>query len=238
MPLSLDHDTTISDFMKRLLDIWVSLIALAVLSPLLILIAILVKVSSRGPVLYRGVRVGLNGRDFQMLKFRSMVPDAESLGGSATANDEPRLTGVGRALRKLKLDELPQFINVLQGDMSLVGPRPEVRKYVNMYTPEQEPILTVKPGITDWASIWNSDEGTVLEGSLDPEAEYERVIRPAKLAMQLRYVETHNTLTDVRILSYTLFKLINRNWSPRELSEYAPVRTSNRGGGTQQCQLP
>jgi lipopolysaccharide/colanic/teichoic acid biosynthesis glycosyltransferase len=219
--------------MKRLLDICGSLIAITVLSPLFVLIAILVKASSRGPILYRGVRVGLNGQDFYLWKFRSMVPNAERLGGSATANDDPRITGPGRALRKLKLDELPQFFNVLRGDMSLVGPRPEVRKYVNMYTPEQKPILTVKPGITDWATIWNSDEGTVLAGSIDPEADYERVIRPAKLAMQLKYVRTHDTLTDVRILSYTLIKLFNKNWSPRELSEYAPVGTSNGGGGTQ-----
>jgi lipopolysaccharide/colanic/teichoic acid biosynthesis glycosyltransferase len=120
--------------MKRLLDICGSLIAITVLSPLFVLIAILVKASSRGPILYRGVRVGLNGQDFYLWKFRSMVPNAERLGGSATANDDPRITGPGRALRKLKLDELPQFFNVLRGDMSLVGPRPEVRKYVNMYS--------------------------------------------------------------------------------------------------------
>jgi lipopolysaccharide/colanic/teichoic acid biosynthesis glycosyltransferase len=223
--------------MKRFLDIGVSLIGLTCLLPVLVLIAILIKASSRGPILYRGVRVGLNGRDFRILKFRSMVPNADLLGGSATANDDPRLTRAGRVLRRLKLDELPQLINVLLGDMSLVGPRPEVRKYVDIYTPEQLPILTLKPGMTDWASIWNSDEGTVLAGSLDPEADYERVIRPVKIALQLKYLRTQTTFTDVKIISHTLIKLINKSWTPRDLSEYGTVGTHNTRGEKEQCQL-
>ena len=202
----------------------VATIALVIVAPLLALAALMVKLSSRGPVFYRGTRVGLNGELFPMLKFRTMVVDAESLGGSATAADDPRITRFGKFLRRYKLDELPQFFNVLLGDMSLVGPRPEVQKYVNLYSREEKAILTVRPGITDWASIWNSNEAAVLEGSRDPERTYEELIRPTKLALQLLYVRDHSFFVDLKILFHTAVKLIDEDWVPKELKPYGRVK--------------
>lgn len=212
------------DWAKRLFDLVVAAVGLALVAPVLVSIAVVVKLCSRGPVLYRGTRVGLDGKLFSMLKFRTMVVNAESLGGSATAADDPRLTTVGKFLRRYKLDELPQLLNVLFGDMSLVGPRPEVQKYVNLYSVEEKPILTVRPGITDWASIWNSNEAAVLEGSRDPEKAYEELIRPTKLALQLLYIRDHSLLTDLRILFHTGLKLIHEDWVPKELKPYGRVR--------------
>jgi len=202
----------------------VATIALVIVAPLLALAALMVKLSSRGPVFYRGTRVGLNGELFPMLKFRTMVVDAESLGGSATAADDPRITRFGKFLRRYKLDELPQFFNVLLGDMSLVGPRPEVQKYVNLYSREEKAILTVRPGITDWASIWNSNEAAVLEGSRDPERTYEELIRPTKLALQILYVRDHSFFVDLKILFHTAVKLIDEDWVPKELKPYGRVK--------------
>jgi lipopolysaccharide/colanic/teichoic acid biosynthesis glycosyltransferase len=210
---------------KRLLDIAVSLFALALSGPIMAIIAILIKVTSSGPVLYLGRRVGLHGRPFYILKFRSMVVDAERLGGSATAGDDPRITPIGAFLRRYKLDELPQLINVLTGDMSLVGPRPEVQKYVDLYTEAERVILTLKPGITDWASIWNSNEAEVLEGSSDPERTYEELIRPTKLRLQLLYHHDHSLFADLTILIHTLCKLIWSDWLPRELSQFGRIKT-------------
>jgi lipopolysaccharide/colanic/teichoic acid biosynthesis glycosyltransferase len=212
------------NWIKRSFDVMVATIALVIVAPLLALAALMVKLSSRGPVFYRGTRVGLNGKLFPMLKFRTMVVDAESLGGSATAADDPRITRFGKFLRRYKLDELPQFFNVLLGDMSLVGPRPEVQKYVNLYSPEEKAILTVRPGITDWASIWNSNEAAVLEGSRDPERTYEELIRPTKLAVQLLYVRDHSFFVDLKILFHTAVKLIDEAWVPKELKPYGRVK--------------
>jgi lipopolysaccharide/colanic/teichoic acid biosynthesis glycosyltransferase len=212
------------NWIKRSFDVMVATIALVIVAPLLALAALMVKLSSRGPVFYRGTRVGLNGKLFPMLKFRTMVVDAESLGGSATAADDPRITRFGKFLRRYKLDELPQFFNVLLGDMSLVGPRPEVQKYVNLYSPEEKEILTVRPGITDWASIWNSNEAAVLEGSRDPERTYEELIRPTKLALQLLYVRDHSFFVDLKILFHTAVKLIDEDWVPKELKPYGRIK--------------
>jgi lipopolysaccharide/colanic/teichoic acid biosynthesis glycosyltransferase len=209
---------------KRPFDTMVAAIGLAILWPVLACIALMIKLSSRGPVLYRGTRVGLHGRLFAMLKFRTMVVNAESLGGSATAADDPRITGAGKFLRRYKLDELPQLLNVLIGDMSLVGPRPEVEKYVNTYSPEEKAILMVRPGITDWASIWNSNEAAVLEGSRDSEKTYEELIRPTKLALQLLYVSNHSLVVDLKILFHTVVKLIREDWAPKELEPYGRVK--------------
>jgi lipopolysaccharide/colanic/teichoic acid biosynthesis glycosyltransferase len=209
---------------KRFFDIVVAAIAVVLLAPILILIALTVKVCSPGPVLYRGIRVGLDGRLFSMLKFRTMVVNAESLGGSATAADDQRLTKIGKFLRRYKLDELPQVLNVFAGEMSLVGPRPEVQKYVDLYSPEEKAILSVRPGITDWASIWNSNEAAVLEGSRDPEKTYEELIRPTKLTLQLLYVRNHSFLMDLKILFHTAMKLINDDWVPKELKPYGRVK--------------
>jgi lipopolysaccharide/colanic/teichoic acid biosynthesis glycosyltransferase len=212
------------DRAKRFFDVVVAAIALMFLAPVFLLIALAIKLCSAGPVLYRGVRVGLDGTLFSMLKFRTMVVNAESLGGSATAADDRRLTKLGKLLRQYKLDELPQLLNVLSGDMSLVGPRPEVQKYVNLYSPEEKAILGVRPGITDWASIWNSNEAAVLEGSRDPEKTYEELIRPTKLTLQLLYVRNHSFITDLEIIFHTGLKLINDGWVPKELKPYGKVK--------------
>jgi lipopolysaccharide/colanic/teichoic acid biosynthesis glycosyltransferase len=193
---------------KRALDLVLSGFGLLVLSPLLIALAIAVKIESPGPVFYRGARVGRNEKDFRIFKFRSMVINADKIGGPSTAGDDPRVTRTGRLLRKYKLDELSQLINVLKGEMSLVGPRPEVRHYVNMFTEEDKAILTVRPGMTDWASLWNNDEGAVLEGAPDPEKAYMELIRPKKLRLQLRYVRNPSVLTDLKIFFLTLRAVI------------------------------
>ncbi|MGC1903746.1 MAG: sugar transferase [Candidatus Acidiferrum sp.] len=213
-----------SDKIKRCLDFVVSLIALIVLSPILLAVALIIKIGSPGPILYRGLRIGLRGHSFHICKFRTMVIDAEKLGGSATAEDDPRITPIGKFLRRHKLDELPQFLNVLFGDMSLVGPRPEVQKYIEMYNEEERTILELRPGITDWASIWNSNEAAVLEGSKDPEKAYEELIRPTKVALQLFYARNHSLGIDFKILLHTFCKLLFADWTPRELVPYGKVR--------------
>lgn len=205
--------------LKRAIDIAISFVGLVILLPLLLLVALLVKLGDGGPVFYRGRRVGRLGRPFFVVKYRTMVVDAERLGGWCTADDDPRITRVGRLLRKYKLDELPQLINVLKGDMSLVGPRPEVQHYVDMYSDEERVILTVRPGITDWASLWDSDEGALLAGVEDPEAAYLEYIRPTKLRLQMHYVRTQSLLTDLRILWLTLATVVLRSKARRWVEE-------------------
>jgi lipopolysaccharide/colanic/teichoic acid biosynthesis glycosyltransferase/glycosyltransferase involved in cell wall biosynthesis len=213
---------------KRILDCAIVLPLLILLAPLMALIALAVKAGSRGPVLYRGIRTGRNGRPFRILKFRSMVVRAESMGGSATAADDPRITGIGRFLRKYKLDELPQLVNVLKGEMSLVGPRPEVAKFTARYAGDETKILKLLPGITDWASIWDFDEASALKGSSDPEAAYEKLIRPTKLALQLLYFRDHSLRVDVRILLHTGIKLFHPGWIPKEIAVYAAPRATQQ----------
>jgi len=150
-----------------------------------------------------------------------MVTNAEAMGGSSTGDRDPRITGIGHFMRKCKLDELPQLMNVLVGDMSLVGPRPEVKQYVDQYTEEEQAILTVRPGITDWASIWNSDEGAVLARAEDPDKAYEELIRPMKLKLQLIYVRDHSLVTDVFIILFTLLKLVKRDFIPEIIRQVA-----------------
>jgi len=194
--------------MKRPLDILFSSAGLLLLSPLLFGLAVRIRMEDGGPIFYRGLRIGLHGQLFRIFKFRTMVVDAERMGGASTADDDPRITRIGKKLRKHKLDELPQLINVFLGDMSLVGPRPEVPHYVNMYTEEEKAILTVRPGITDWASLWNPDEGAILAGSLDPEKTYMEKIRPEKIRLQLKYVRERSFWTDIRIIFSTLKTII------------------------------
>ena len=194
--------------MKRLCDIILALAGIMLLSPVYAIVAILVKTEDGGPVLYSGIRVGLGGRRFRMHKFRTMVVNADRIGGASSADDDPRITRTGRTLRKLKLDELPQLFNVLKGDMSFVGPRPEVPLYVDMFTPDERHILCVRPGITDWASLWNADEGAVLAGSADPEKTYREKIRPEKIRLQLAYVHHHNLWIDFKILVLTACRLM------------------------------
>lgn len=199
------HSTLV---MKRIFDIVFSLSVVLALGPLLILISLLIKGRDGDTVFYRGARTGRYGRPFRIFKFRTMVPNAEAIGGASTADEDPRITRVGKALRRYKLDELPQFINVLTGDMSVVGPRPEVKYYTNMYTEMEKAILTVRPGITDWASIWNSDEGAVLAGAADPEKAYQELIRPTKIRLQLKYVRERSFFTDLNIIFLTVLAIL------------------------------
>ena len=206
---------------KRMFDFICAFAGVVFFAPSMALIAFMIKISSSpGRVLYKGIRVGRGGKTFEMLKFRTMVTDAERQGGSATAGDDPRVTRVGRFLRKYKLDELPQLINVLKGEMSLVGPRSDVPKYADMYSKEERIILGLSPGITDWATIWNTHQGDILEASPNAEESYEKLIRPTKTALQLRYAYRHSFTIDLRILCFTAFKLCRPDWFPKELQRY------------------
>jgi len=203
--------------LKRSFDFMSSSIALMLLCPLFMAIAIAIRIDSPGPVFYRGERVGRNGTMFSIYKFRSMVAEAERLGGASTADDDPRITRLGKLLRKFKLDELPQLINVVLGQMSLVGPRPDIKAYVDKHIEAKRPILKVRPGITDWASIWNSDEGEVLAGLEDPDHAYDELILPTKLKLQSIYASNHSFWIDLKILFHTLAKLFLKDWTPSDL---------------------
>jgi lipopolysaccharide/colanic/teichoic acid biosynthesis glycosyltransferase len=204
---------------KRAVDIALSSTALALLAPLMIILAALIFTADGRPILYRGKRVGRSAQTFNILKFRTMVTNAEEIGGSVTAGDDPRTTRLGRWLREFKLDELPQFFNVLRGEMSLVGPRPEVTEYVEkLPRGQRELILSVRPGITDWASIWDADEGATLSGCRNPNVEYERSIWPTKVRLQEHYVTTRSNWIDLKLLLYTCFALLFAQWLPPELT--------------------
>lgn len=192
--------------LKRVFDILVASLALLFLSPLLFLIAISVRLDSRGPAIYRGRRSGIHNTEFYMLKFRTMVVDAESRGGYSTARNDPRVTRVGRALRRSKFDELPQLINVLRGEMSIVGPRPEVPAYTRLYAGEERLILTVLPGITDYSSI-KFVQLDLLLGEKDADKVYEEIVRPVKNALRIKYVKEQSLKTDIIIISKTILKL-------------------------------
>jgi lipopolysaccharide/colanic/teichoic acid biosynthesis glycosyltransferase len=211
---------------KRLFDIVVSLVGLAALLPAMTLIALLVKLGSKGPVLYRGVRVGKNGTPFHILKYRTMVVAAENLGASSTAGDDPRITRTGAFLRKWKLDELPQLWNVFIGEMSFVGPRPQVQWAVDLYTMEERDLLTVRPGITDYASLVFRNEAEILRGSVDPDRDYLIKIAPAKVRLGLAYVRKHNLGIDLTIILATLGALagVDPTWClPQSERRSAPI---------------
>jgi len=168
----------------------------------------MVKLDSKGPVFYKGLRIGRWGKPFWIYKFRTMVPGADKIGGPSTAADDPRLTKVGKFLRKYQLDELPQLINVLKGEMSFVGPRPEVPQYIELLSKEEkEKILSVRPGMTDYASLWNFHEGEILKGSPDPEKVYLEKIRPKKIKLQLKYIEDQSFWLDIKLILKTIFKI-------------------------------
>ena len=188
---------------KRTFDVAAATAGLIILSPVIAAIAIAIKAGSKGPLLYRGTRVGMNDEPFHMLKFRTMVVDADKIGGSSTPEDDPRVTPIGKFLRKYKLDELPQLINVLRGDMSFVGPRPQVQWAVDLYTPEERQILTVRPGITDEASLKFSNEGEILKGSKDPDKDYIEKIHPEKMRLSLEYVRNRSFSGDLSIIART-----------------------------------
>jgi lipopolysaccharide/colanic/teichoic acid biosynthesis glycosyltransferase len=189
---------------KRLFDVLASTAGLLVLSPILLVTAILIKLDSDGPVLYTAPRVGRGGRIFRMYKFRTMVVNADTIGGSSTPDDDPRITCVGRILRKHKLDELPQLLNVANGTMSLVGPRPQVKWAVDLYSDEERQVLSVPPGMTDYASLRFPNEGEVLKGSTDPDKDYMEKIHPEKMRLSLEYVRRRSFATDLSVLFQTL----------------------------------
>jgi len=194
---------------KRVLDVLLAVCGLAVLWPVLVACAIAVKIDSPGPIFYRGVRTGRHGRPFRIWKFRSMVTDAESSGGSTTGDADPRITRAGRVLRRYKLDELPQLWNVLLGDMSFVGPRPEVAEYTDGYTVDERRILDVRPGITDLSSIEFRDLQSHV-GTQDPDGVYRREILPRKNLLRLEYVERQSLALDLAILLRTVSLLLLR----------------------------
>ncbi len=189
---------------KRSFDIIVSLFGILLLWPVFVVVATWIKLDSKGPVFYRGMRAGRFGKPFRIWKLRTMVQNAESLGGAETPNDDRRITRAGAFLRRYKIDEFPQLLNVLAGEMSLVGPRPEVLEEVVRYTSEERQVLQVVPGITDWASIRFRHEGEILRGSSDPHRTYHEKIRPEKIRLQIHYVRQLSFLTDIRIIFRTL----------------------------------
>jgi lipopolysaccharide/colanic/teichoic acid biosynthesis glycosyltransferase len=189
---------------KRTFDLVLTTLGLVVLSPILVLVAVLVGVGSGRPVLFRQTRVGRGFRRFRIVKFRTMVADAERLGGPLSVGSDPRITRVGSALRRLKLDELPQLFNVLAGDMSLVGPRPEVPEYVERFRAEYEEILSIRPGLTDLASLKYRDESALLAGAADPAGEYVRVILPDKIRLGREYVHRASVMLDLSIILRTI----------------------------------
>lgn len=194
--------------LKRLFDIFFSLLGLIILSPLLLLIALVVLFDSPGGVIFRQKRVGKNMRDFMLYKFRSMKQAKQQQSLITIGNRDSRITRTGYYLRKYKLDELPQLFNILMGDMSLVGPRPEVHKYVELYSKDQLKVLSVKPGLTDYASIEYINESEILKQSDDPEKTYVEVIMPAKLELNKKYIREQSFTTDLKIIGRTLIQIL------------------------------
>lgn len=194
---------------KRIFDIVCTLVGIGILLPVFLCISLAIVISSGFPVFYLQSRVGKNNRDFKLLKFRTMHAGADKKGLLTVGGRDPRVTAAGYYLRKYKLDELPQLFNVLVGDMSLVGPRPEVRKYVELYNAEQRQVLSVKPGITDPASLKFIDENDLLAKSPDPEKTYIEEIMPEKLALNKEYIQHHNFVTDLGIIFATLKKIVS-----------------------------
>jgi lipopolysaccharide/colanic/teichoic acid biosynthesis glycosyltransferase len=190
--------------MKRIFDLLSSFIGLLLLSPVFIIISIMIKLYDKGPVFYKAPRVGMNNTTFKMIKFRTMRTDADKIGPSSTKEDDPRITPIGSFLRKYKLDEIPQLINVLLGEMSIVGPRPQIRWAVDLYTDEEKKVLTVRPGITDYASIKFHNEGEILKGSPDPDKAYMELIHPEKMKLSLEYVKNKSIFTDLKIIFLTI----------------------------------
>lgn len=196
--------------MKRLFDIISSFFSLLILLPLFLLIAILIRLNSAGPVFFIQKRVGKNFKLFSLYKFRTMVVDTSQRGLQITSAGDPRITKIGRFLRKTKIDELPQIINVIKGDMSVVGPRPEVLKYVEMFKDDYKYILKVKPGITDYAAIEFRDEECVLKKFKNPEDGYIKKVLPLKINLYKRYIKERSLFTDMKLIFLTLWKIVRK----------------------------
>ncbi len=194
--------------MIRFFDFFFTVLGLIILSPLFLIVAIWIKLDSSGPVFYKQTRVGRNNKDFKLLKFRSMVTDADKKGLITVGGRDPRVTQSGYFIRKYKLDELPQLLNVLIGDMSLVGPRPEVRKYVDLYNETQRKVLSVKPGITDYASIEYIDENEILGKAENPENVYIEQIMPEKIKYNMKYIQNRSVKEYFKIIFLTIGKIV------------------------------
>jgi lipopolysaccharide/colanic/teichoic acid biosynthesis glycosyltransferase len=196
--------------LKRLFDIFFSLFALLVFLPFGLIIAIIISVESRGGVFYKQERIGQFGKPFKLLKFRSMKSDSDKKGLLTVGMNDCRITKSGNFIRKFKLDEMPQFINVLKGDMSIVGPRPEVKKYVDLYTKDQKSILNVKPGITDYASLEYFNENEILGKAENPEKTYIEEVMPDKLSINRQYIGNQSLCEDVKIIGLTILKIFRK----------------------------
>lgn len=196
--------------MKRIFDVVFSFGGIIILIPFFILIWIIIKLESKGNPMFKQKRVGKNNIDFDLYKFRTMVVDSEKNGSITIGGRDPRITKVGYYLRKFKIDELPQLFNVFIGDMSFVGPRPEVRKYVNLYSNKQHEVLKVKPGITDYASLKYFDENEILGNSSNPENDYINKIMPEKLNLNIKYIYERNFLKDIKIIFQTLLRIVSK----------------------------
>lgn len=194
--------------MIRFFDLLFTVLGLIILSPLFLIVAIWIKLDSNGPVFYRQTRVGRNSKDFKLLKFRSMVTDADKNGLITVGGRDPRVTQSGYFIRKYKLDELPQLLNVLKGDMSLVGPRPEVRKYVDLYNESQRRVLSVKPGITDYASIQFIDENEILGKAENPEMVYIEKVMPEKIKYNMKYIQNRSVKEYFKIIFLTIGEIV------------------------------
>lgn len=204
-------------FLKRVFDIVASFCGIVILFPLIIIVSILIKITSKGPVLFKQVRVTKNGKLFKIYKFRTMRENSEG-NKQITVGKDNRITGIGHILRKTKLDELPQLFNVLKGEMSLVGPRPEVPKYVELYTDEQIEILKVPAGITDYASIYFSNESELLGEAENPEEFYIKKIMPYKIELNKKYINEIGIMTDIKIIILTILKILGLvKLEPKEL---------------------
>ncbi|WP_027377816.1 sugar transferase [Kaistella palustris] len=194
--------------MKRIFDVVFSFSGILILLPFFLIISVLILADSKGGILYRQPRTGKGGKIFRVFKFRTMRPDSFSKGALTVGSRDPRITAVGYTLRKYKLDELPQLFNVLLGDMSFVGPRPEVQKYTDLYNPEQQKVLTVRPGITDYASIKFRNENDLLSASSEPEKLYIEEIMPEKLNLNLKYIADNSVFKDIKIIFNTFYTII------------------------------
>ena len=202
--------TTGGKITKRVFDIVACVTAGLVLCPLWLFIGLAVACGSKGGAFYRQTRVGRNGKEFKLLKFRTMRKDADKIGGLITVGEDNRVTRIGKFLRKYKLDELPQFLNIIKGDMSIVGPRPEVPKYVALYDERQRRVLSVRPGLTDYASIEYISESELLAQSPDPDKTYIEEIMPAKLELNLKYIDNQSVMEDLRLIFRTLFSIVKK----------------------------
>jgi lipopolysaccharide/colanic/teichoic acid biosynthesis glycosyltransferase len=233
-PTSVDLDRVRYDTLKRVLDVVGAILLFILTLPLMAAIAVGIKLSSPGPIFYRGIRVGRFGRPFWQWKFRTMVVNAESIGGSKTTTLDGRITCFGRFLRSAKLDELPQLYNVIRGDMSLVGPRPMVPAEVDRYSAFERAALSVRPGVTDWASVWFHNEERELSLADDIQLYYETIIRPEKARLRVAYVHNRSMRVDLSIVAQTIYVLLrtrlqpareNHNNRPFRLWGYRPVRS-------------